>query len=203
MNAAKAGKLSAAIATLSLCLGAAPAYAGDDGQASMITGLVHTFGIVKDDDPVIDYRERSRIVLPPKMTLPQPGGANTAPDPAWPTNVEAVREKNMKKLEEAGPSARDIANDHYVLLPPGTTDVKVTTSGFNRHGPSCRIPDPKTGECPRQARGPAINWNPLTWVGLEKKPKVTLEAEPERESLTDPPKGYRSPAEGVGAKVEN
>ena len=203
MNAAKAGKLGAAVAALSLCLAAAPARAGDDGQASIISGLAHTFGLAKNEDPDIDYRERSRLVLPPKITLPPPGRSQTALDPAWPTNVEAVRARNVKKLEDAGPSARDIANDHYVLLPPGTTDVKVTTSGFNRHGQTCRIPDPKTGLCPEQPRGPAIDWNPLTWIGVEQKPKVTLGPEPERESLVDPPKGYRTPAEGVGVKVKN
>lgn len=203
MNVSVAGNLSAAVAALSLCFAAAPAYAGDDGQASLITGLAQTFGLAKVDDPNIDYRERSRLVLPPKMTLPPPRRSQSTADPAWPTNVEAVRERNIKKIEDAAPSARDIANDRYLLLPPGTTDVKVTTSSFNKHGPSCRIPDPKTGECPHQPRGPAMNWNPLTWVGLEKKPKVTLGAEPERESLIDPPKGYREPAEGVGAKVDN
>jgi hypothetical protein len=48
-----------------------------------------------------------------------------------------------------------------------------------------------------------MNWNPLTWVGLEQKPATVLGEEPEREDLTDPPKGYRAPAEGVGVKVKN
>ena len=113
-----------------------------------------------------------------------------------------MRARNLKKLEDSGPSALNIANGHYVLIPPGSTDVKVTTSGFDRRGTSCRIPDPKTGECPDRPRGPAIDWNPLTWVGIEKKPRMTLGPEPERESLTEPPKGYRAPAEGVGAKVD-
>ena len=47
-----------------------------------------------------------------------------------------------------------------------------------------------------------MNWNPMTWVGLEKKPKLVLGPEPERQNLIDPPKGYRAPAEGVGAKVD-
>ena len=203
MNANQAGRWGAVVAALSLGLTAVPAWAGDDGQASLISGLAQTFGLTHPDDPNIDYRERGRIVIPPKLTLPPPGRGQTAVDASWPTNVETVRERNLKKLEDAGPSARDIANDHYVLLPPGTTDAKVTTSGFTRHGPSCRLPDPKTGECPEGAKGPAMNWNPLTWVGLESKPKVSLGAEPERESLTDPPKGFRAPAEGVGAKVDN
>ena len=64
------------------------------------------------------------------------------------------------------------------------------------------MPDPQTGECPEAPHGD-MNWNPMTWVGLEKKPKLTLGPEPERQNLVDPPKGYRAPAEGVGAKVDN
>jgi hypothetical protein len=202
MKAAYAGKLGAVVAALGLCLAALPARAGDDGQASLLTGLAHTFGLAKDDDPNIDYRERSRLVIPPKMTLPPPGRAAKAADPSWPTDVEVVRERNEKKADAAEPSARDVANRNYKLIQPGQ-EVIVTTSGFERHGPSCRIPDPKTGACPEQPRGPAMNWNPLTWVGLEKKPQVTLGPEPERENLSDPPKGYREPAEGAGVKVDN
>jgi hypothetical protein len=48
-----------------------------------------------------------------------------------------------------------------------------------------------------------MNWNPLTWVGIEKKPQIVLGPEPERDSLTDPPSGYRAPVEGVGVKIDN
>ena len=67
---------------------------------------------------------------------------------------------------------------------------------------SCRTPDPTTGACPEKPAAGG-DWNPLTWVGLQKKAPTTLGPEPERESLIDPPKGYRAPAEGVGVKVPN
>ena len=81
------------------------------------------------------------------------------------------------------------------MISPGD-EVKVTTSGFDRHGPSCRVPDPKTGECPETAHGGGMNWNPLTWVGIEKKPKTTLGPEPERENLVDPAQGPARPGRG-------
>ena len=200
MNAAYGRKLGAVVAALGVSLAVAPARAGEDGQASLLTGLATTFGIVKQDNPQIDYRERSKLVIPPKMTLPPP--ASRISDPAWPTDNETLQARKQKIMEDAGPSARQMADRTYQLIKPGD-DVKVTTSaGLENSGPSCRIPDPKTGECPEQAHE-GMNWNPLTWVGIQKKPKVVLGPEPERENLIDPPKGLRAPAEGVGAKVEN
>jgi hypothetical protein len=178
----------------------APARAADDGQASMISGIAESVGLSKHDDPQIDFRERGRLVLPPNKNLPPPGKAVDRAD--WPTNVEIVREKKRKLLDSAGPSAAQAAAKDYRFIKPGD-EVKVTTSGFDAsRAPSCRIPDPKTGECPKAPK-PEMNWNPLTWVGLEQKPATVLGEEPEREDLTDPPKGYRAPAEGVGVKVKN
>ncbi len=104
-------------------------------------------------------------------------------------------------MEDAEPNAGQRHSRHFRLINPGD-DVKVTTSAMDRTGPSCRVPDPKTGECP-EAPKMEMNWNPMSWVGLQKKPPVVLGAEPERQSLIDPPKGYRAPAEGVGAKIDN
>ena len=185
-------------AALGAALVASPARAGDDGQASLISGLAQTFGLTKDDDRKIDFRERAKIVVPPKKELPPPRTA--AQDPAWPVDNETARAKQRKHMEDADPSARQQASRNWLLVHPGD-DVKVTTSDFDNAGPSCRVPDPKTGECPGAPKA-EMNWNPMTWVGLQKKPAVVLGPEPERQSLVDPPKGYRAPAEGVGAKVQ-
>jgi len=178
----------------------APAHAGDDGQASLLSGLASTFGLTPSEDPQIEYRERSKLVVPPKKALPPPAASARA---ALPTDNDVARARAEKKLEEGGPSARDFANrGGYLLVPPGTADVKVTTSGFDKRGPACRVPNPKTGECPAPP-SPTVEWNPLTWVGVQKKPEVVMGPEPERQTLIDPPKGLRAPAQGVGAKVEN
>jgi hypothetical protein len=189
------------VAAFGAALAAAPARAGDDGQASLITGLASTFGLTHEDDPQIDFRERSKLVLPPKRTLPPPGSGSAGRDAAWPVDVETVRETQRKHMDDAEPSAFQRSQGLWKLINPGD-DVKVTTSYLDRNGPSCRVPDPKTGECPSAPKA-QMNWNPLTWVGLQKKPASVLGPEPERQSLVDPPKGYRAPAEGVGAKVDN
>ena len=184
-----------------LGLYAAPARAADDGQASLITGLGQTFGVIPTEDPRIDYRERGKLVIPPKKVLPPPAGSATRGDVAWPRDVEIARDKKQKLLEDGAPSARQLANPSFQFFNAGD-DVKVTTSSFDGHGPSCRHPDAKTGECPSAPKA-SIEWNPLTWVGIQKKEPTTLGPEPERQTLVDPPKGLRAPAEGVGAKVDN
>ena len=191
----------AVVVAFGLCAVAAPARAGDDGQASLITGLGQTFGVLPTDEPRIDYRERGKLVLPPRKVLPPPVDSAARGDGAWPKDVEIIRDKKQKAVEDATPSARQLSARSYQFYHPGD-DVKVTTSTFDGHGPACRHPDPKTGEC-RSAPKPSIEWNPLTWVGIQKKEPSILGPEPERDSLIDPPKGYRAPAEGVGAKIEN
>ena len=186
-----------AAAALLAALSAAPARAGDDGQASLISGLASTFGLTHEDDPQIDFRERPKLVVPPKKVLPPPVAAQR--DAAWPVDNETARARKLKAIDDAEPSAMQRASRSWQLVPPGA-EVKVTTSGLDHNGPACRKPDPKTGECPEAPR-PSTDWNPLSWVGIQKKPATVLGPEPERENLVDPPKGYRAPAEGVGAKV--
>ena len=80
MIKAHRGKSIVVLAVLAGALCAAPARAADDGQASLISGLASTFGLTKQDDPDIDYRERSKIVLPP-----QDGAAAARAAPPRPT----------------------------------------------------------------------------------------------------------------------
>lgn len=200
MNASLRRGSAAFAAALIVSFAAAPSHAADDGQASMLSGLAKTLGLTHDDDPQIDYRERSKLVVPPKIALPPPA-ASVRQDPAWPVDVETVRDKKRKKIEDAAPTARQRSLRSYHQFNPGDA-VKVTTSGLEKSsGPPCRFPDPKTGECPSAVTSTGSSWNPLTWVGLQKKPQLVLGPEPERENLIDPPKGLRAPAEGVGAKV--
>jgi len=85
--------LASAVAVAICASPIGPAFAGDDGQAPIWSGLGGLFGLSHDDNDVhIDYRERGRLVLPPKMTLPPPAppaapgtspAAPASPLPAW------------------------------------------------------------------------------------------------------------------------
>ena len=82
------------------------------------------------------------------------------------------------------------------------------TAGQGEGAPPPCPKDAAPGACSKQSQeskyGHAtLNFNPLTWVGLQKKDATVLGPEPEREDLTDPPKGLRAPVEGPGVKIEN
>ena len=47
------------------------------------------------------------------------------------------------------------------------------------------------------------NLNPLKWVGMGEVGRGALGPEPDREWLTDPPKGFRAPVEPVTGSAKN
>ena len=56
----------------------------------------------------------------------------------------------------------------------------------------------------RQPAVPSINWNPLTWVGMEKKPATVLGPEPERSIADRPAARLIAPRpKALGAKIDN
>jgi len=190
---------------------AAPARAADDGAAPIWTGLGSIVGSVTgfskpdSDSKPIEYREHGKLVVPPKMDLPKPGTAHA--NAAWPTDQEVQRAKKFKELQD-GPSTLPVGRKTTPIVQPGTTVTMSATAGVGPSGSGC-LKDGQLVTCPdggtsKQSNSqPQMNWNPLTWVGLQKKPDVVLGPEPERDSLTDPPPGYRAPVEGVGAKIQN
>ena len=67
-------------------------------------------------------------------------------------------------------------------------------------------PDGQTVKCESncgQTTSALSNLNPLNWVGMGGKSNAPLGPEPDREWLTDPPKGFRAPVEPVKASAKN
>ncbi len=188
-----------AACVLWLGLAAAPAHAGDDGAAPIWVGIGSIFSFGGDAQEPIEYRDRARIVLPPKVELPPPAVSPTQADAAWPLDQEAAKRKKEKAEK-----------DSYVFVPlrrrtpplAGPNSV-VTVSATAGQAPGQRPCAKGPGETCETRPAPAMNLNPLTWVGLEKKAPTVLGPEPDRDWLTDPPKGYREPAEGAGVHLDN
>src|SRR5579864_2840090 len=74
-----------------------PAFAGDDGAAPIWQGLGGLVGLTgKEPETNIDYRERAKLVLPPKMVLPPPGASPAQGTAAWPVDPDVEKLRREK-----------------------------------------------------------------------------------------------------------
>ena len=198
------GLRSAAVglAFMSASLVSLPARAGDDGQAPLwqgigsIFGPVIGFGFGGDKPPPIDYHEHGKIVVPPKMELPPPGSAASA-DPDWPVNQEVLRKKAQK--EEAKKTIAGVGDARLRYTHPFPSNQPVTVRAVDPEGNEVKC----TGSCGSTSTV-LSNLNPLNWVGMgSKSGSDAIGPEPDREWLTDPPKGFRAPVEPVKGSASN
>jgi hypothetical protein len=191
---------------LMLASGAARAQqkADDDEptfEEKIIEGIMKGIGGTNMENTGIDYRERSPLVVPPKIDLPPPASTAEAKAPAnWPKDPDEARRK-------AAVAARKKVNKDPVeasrILTPSELNVGKTA------GPARTNDDPVT---------PGVsNVNPILspsqlgysggfsgMFGGSKTETKEFKGEPTRDSLVQPPAGYQTPssnfAYGTGPK---
>lgn len=193
-----------AFAITTILLGSTAARAGDDGSAPLWVGIGSIFSGLglspwgREEPPRIEYREHGKIVVPAKIDLPPPGAPVASGDPNWPVNVETQRKAAQKAAEEKKyiPAVGDarLRNTHPFPNAP------VTVRASDQANPELTCPH---GDCDAKTASSSSssilsNLNPLSWVGMGKSSAAALGPEPDREWLTDPPKGYRAPVAGTG-----
>ena len=116
-------------------------------------------------------------------------------DPAWPVNQEIVRRKALKDEEKNKIAGVGDARLRYTH--PFPPNEPVTVRAVTPDGQTVKC----EGSC--QSGSSALgNLNPLNWVGLGKS-AAPLGPEPDREWLTDPPKGFRAPVGPAQGSASN
>jgi hypothetical protein len=174
-------------------------------------GIVRGLGL-KGDEPSIDYRERSPLVVPPSRDLPPPQAKAGPRDPAWPVDPDAKRAKDLaaakKKRNAAGHGFDQLERRSAPipldeLNPPGTPGAPTTASDRSN------APQERQGDrlLPSEL---GYSGGLFSWSGFgfgPKKPEVgTFTREPPRTDLTAPPTGYQTPSAaqpyGVTPRVE-
>ena len=126
---ARAARLTAVAFGIGLVMTAGPVGAADDDDDDMtfeekiIDNIMRGVGATNMENRGIDYRERSPLVVPPKLNLPPPGTAETKA-PNWPKDPDEARRKAAiaaRKKENKDPvqSAR--------TLLPSELNQKTTT----------------------------------------------------------------------------
>jgi len=202
-------RLSAVALGIGLVMTVGAARAGDDDdddktfEEKIIAGIMAGIGGTNMDNRGIDYRERSPLVVPPKMDLPPPAGTSAeVKAPNWPKDPDEARRKAaIAARKKAKPDPIEASR---ILTPSelnaGKTAAPVRTSN-----------DPLTpGD---QTNNPILSPSQLGFNGFgglnhlfggNKTETAEFKGEPTRDSLTQPPPGYQTPspnfAYGTGPK---
>jgi hypothetical protein len=199
----RALKLSAAALGVGLLLASAAARAEDPEdddktfEEKIIEGVMKGIGGTNMDNTGIDYRERSPLVVPPKLDLPPPAAAAAdVKAPNWPKDPDEARRK-------AAIAARKKANKDPMeasrILSPSELNAAKTQAGSSggRSGSDSAVPGGDPGQ--RAILSPSelgFEGRFTNLFGGNKAEVKDFKTEPPRESLTQPPPGYQTPSTG-------
>lgn len=187
-------------------IAATAAQAQEDDEMTFEEGLIHKFmtgiGATNMENRGIDYRERSPLVVPPKIDLPPPETSqDLAGTPNWPKDPDEIE---RKKLRAAARKNKVTGDEGARPLTPAELNVGRTRA--------THATEPLQ---PGALRNPMMSPSELGYKGTifstlfggsanESKP---FTGEPPRETLTQPPPGYQTPSEayayGSGPKEVN
>jgi hypothetical protein len=189
---------------LVMTVGAARADDDDEDDKSfedkIIEGIMAGIGGTNMENRGIDYRERSPLVVPPKIDLPPPEAVSgEIKDANWPKDPDEARRKAaIKARKKAKPDPIESAR----VLTPSELDAARTAA------PTRTNNDPVQ---PGATNNPILSPSQLGYTGSfsgffggNKSETAPFKGEPTRETLTQPPPGYQTPspnfAYGTGPK---
>jgi hypothetical protein len=184
--------VSGAVLAFALIAGSAAMAADDDDDESFEEKFMKS--LLGNDKPVIDYRERSPLVVPPSATLPPPEAEKTIADPSWPKDADVQRIKKAKRVD---PRDKPRGGDDRMLSPQelargrgaaGSGGVGATSSRSNTDGAS-------GGALTQGQLGAKKNvFQSIFSSSANETETGVFTGEPARTTLTDPPKGYMTPS---------
>jgi hypothetical protein len=170
-------------------------------EEKVIEGIMAGLGGTNMENRGIDYRERSPLVVPPKLDLPPPESVKgEIKDPNWPKDPDEARRKAAiaaRKKENKDPreASRILTPSELAVgktAPQGRTDNDSVQPGDSLKNPILS---------PSQL---GYNGGFSGLFGGNKAEVAPFKGEPTRDSLTQPPVGYQTPspnfAYGTGPK---
>jgi hypothetical protein len=191
---------------LVMTVGVARAQDNDDDdktfEEKIIEGIMKGVGGTNMDNQGIDYRERSPLVVPPKIDLPPPVSASKEVTAAnWPKDPDEARRKAA--IARRKKDNKDPIEAARVLSPSELNAA--------RTAPAARTDDNTPLQPGNSATNPILSPSQLGFEGSfsglfggNKAEVAPFKGEPTRESLTQPPPGYQTPspnfAYGTGPK---
>ncbi|WP_298957919.1 hypothetical protein [uncultured Methylobacterium sp.] len=177
------------ILALAACAAAFGAGGARAEEGVFMKNALSRMGLIEPERPTITYRERAPLVLPPKMdkaALPPPvsRGAVREANANWPVDPETVG-RERRAAEARKPIARGEQgrmNDNNTTL-----SIYEMRAGRREGAGVETTPTYKPGDNVKES-----TWlNPLALFSGNKAESNPSEIEPDRDTLTDPPTGYR------------
>lgn len=191
--------------------GSAAVHAEDDDDALPDVKFMRKFlrglGLRNGQEAGIEYKERPPLVVPPTRDLPQPVTSDSlaVKSAAWPSDPDEKRRAAERKAKRDRKTYDPIAAGEALRpdqLAAGKTDK-----------PAMQTSDPNH---PKEMTPSELGFSNGMWkamMGIGKSftgekdvETATFSREPSRNSLTDPPAGYRTPSTtqpyGVNAKAD-
>lgn len=198
----RALRIGVAALGVGMVIGAGVAHAQDAGdddlsfEEKIIKNIMGGIGAIGPDDRGIEYRERSPLVIPPKIDLPPPQSASAEAPANWPKDVEAAERKRIREAEK-----------NRVMGPNGARPLTPAELEVGRTKHEAATEPLKPGA----SSSPMLSPSQLGYKGNifgsmfgTKTESAPFTGEPEREQLTQPPPGYQTPspdyAYGTGPK---
>ena len=175
--------------------GAARAQEDDEDdktfEEKVIEGIMAGIGGTNMENKGIEYRERSPLVVPPKLDLPPPEIAKSEiKDPNWPKDPDAARRKAaIAARKKSKPDPIEASR----ILTPGELNAGRTAA------PTRTNSDPV--QPGNSFNNPILSPSQLGYsggfsglFGGNKSETAPFKGEPTRDSLTQPPPGYQTPS---------
>ncbi len=196
----RALKLSAVALGIGLVMSAGAVRAGDDGdgddddmtfEEKLIDNLMSGIGAKSMEKPGIEYRERSPLVVPPKLDLPPPATqAKAAPN--WPKDPEEKRRKEAIAARKKATKATENWQAAQPLTPAEMNAGRTAAPERTSNDPIQPGTNANPSLSPAQLGFSGGLWGMLKGNNSSESKQFTTE--PPRQSLVEPPPGYQTPS---------
>ncbi|CAL79722.1 conserved hypothetical protein; putative signal peptide [Bradyrhizobium sp. ORS 278] len=156
-------------------------------EEKIIDNLMRGLGGTNMETPTINYRERSPLVVPPKLDLPPPASAAQSNAPNWPRDPD-------EQQRRAAAAARKKENKDPIASSRPLTPAEL------KMGRTAAAKQTEPVQ-PGVSNSPILSPSQLGYKGGlfgmfkgSDNESKTFTSEPQRESLTQPPPGYQTPS---------
>jgi hypothetical protein len=159
-------------------------------EEKVIKGIMTGLGGTNMENRGIEYRERSPLVVPPKLDLPPPASASaevTAPN--WPKDPDIQQRKAAKEARKQ--ANRDPLEASRVLMPSELAQKGKKTASASADSNLPGDPGATAILSPSEL---GFNGSLSTMFKGNTSETAPFKGEPTRETLTQPPTGYQTPS---------